>query len=315
MEKIWLIGTGNIAVDYAKVLKGLNIDYIAIGRGRENVRKFELATEHTVIEGGIENYIALEPEKPSHAIVAVNVEALAATTEILLNFGIKNILLEKPGICTPNEIDKLVDLTKKMDANVLLAYNRRFYASIFKAEEMIKNDGGITSLIFEFTEWGHEIEKLYDGGKRFNYWFLGNSSHVVDLAFFLAGKPTSMSSFQKGGTNWHPKGAIYSGAGMTDKEVLFSYHANWNSPGRWFVEICTPKHRLYFKPMETLQIQNIGSVAVNPVEIDDLLDKKYKPGLYLQTKAFLENDLSRFYSVEDQKKMIEDVYLKICKYH
>ena len=40
--------------------------------------------------------------------------------------------------------------------------------------------------------------------------------------------------------------------------------------------------------MEQLQIQERGSVAVTPVEIDYTLDQKYKPGLYLQTECFLE---------------------------
>ena len=52
--------------------------------------------------------------------------------------------------------------------------------------------------------------------------------------------------------------------------------------------------------MESLHIQNIGSVAVTLFEINDELDKKFKPGLYIQTKAFLENSFSKLCSIDEQ---------------
>lgn len=315
MKKIWLVGTGNIAIEYAKVLHDIGVEYIAIGRGKKSVDKFIYNTQHDAIEGGIENFLKLNPEIPSHAIVTVNVENLSSTATTLLQYGIKNILLEKPGVCDPSEIYELVQLTQQKNANVLLAYNRRFYASTLKAQEIIKEDGGVTSFVFEFTEWSHKISQMFDGSKRFQYWFLGNSSHVVDLAFYLGGKPVDFCSFTTGNINWHPSGSIFSGAGKSDQGALFSYHANWESPGRWFVEICTSKHRLYFKPMETLQIQNIGSVDINPVSLENDLDLKFKPGLHLQIQNFLRNDFSRFSTIQDQKEIIYNTYLKMCSYN
>lgn len=314
MNKIWLVGTGNIAIEYAKVLKELDVEYIAIGRGKTNVDKFFTETQHKAIEGGLENFLNHKPETPSSAIVTVNVEALSFIANLLLKYGIKNILLEKPGVCDPSEIHDLVHLTQEKGANVVLAYNRRFYASTIKAQEIIKEDGGVTSFIFEFTEWAHRIMPIYDGSRRFQYWFLGNSSHVVDLAFYLGGNPVELCSFTSGTLDWHSKGAVFSGAGKSNREALFSYHANWKSPGRWFVEICTNKHRLYFKPMETLQIQNIGSVVVSPVFLNDELDKKFKPGFYLQIKNFMQGNYGSFCTISEQKYMIEKYYLKMSNY-
>ena len=42
--------------------------------------------------------------------------------------------------------------------------------------------------------------------------------------------------------------------------------------------------------METLQRQRRGSFALEPVEIDDTLDRRYKPGLYRQTAAFVSGE-------------------------
>lgn len=314
MNAVWLVGTGNIAIEYGKVLQELEIEYIAIGRGKTNVDKFVGTTQHDAFEGGLEKFLSRNPEIPSHAIVAVNVESLSLTASMLLKYGVQNILLEKPGVCDPFEIYDLVRLTQEKNANVVLAYNRRFYASTLKAQEIIEEDGGVTSFVFEFTEWAHKITPIFDGGRRFQYWFLGNSSHVVDLAFYLGGNPVEMYTFTSGSVEWHSNAAVFSGAGKTDKNALFSYHANWKAPGRWFVEVCTNKHRLYFKPMETLQIQEIGSVAINPVEIDDSLDKQFKPGLYLQIKSFIKGDFSRFSSIEEQQLMVDNYYLKMSNY-
>ena len=315
MNTIWLVGTGGVGTEYAKVLDSLKINYIAIGRGEESVQKFETASGHAAIKGGFEKYISSNPKIPTHAIISVGVEELSSTATALINAGIKNILLEKPGICEPREIKELVKIAHEKGANVVLAYNRRFYASVLKAEEIISDDLGVTSFNFEFTEWAHKIEPMANDSGKFRRWFLANSTHVADLAFFLGGKPEKISAFHIGGLSWHPDASVFSGAGISKKGALFSYQANWEAPGRWVVEICTHKHRLYFKPMESLQIQELGSVAVNPVIIDDHLDKEFKPGFYLQTKAFLNGEMSRFCTLEEQKEMIEKYYVEMSGYN
>jgi predicted dehydrogenase len=314
MNTIWLVGTGAVGIEYAKVLDSLKINYIAVGRGDANALKFETASGHAAIRGGVDKFIGLNPEIATHAIVAVGVEELSSTAIALIKAGVKNILLEKPGICEPGEINELVKISREKSAHVVLAYNRRFYASVLKAEEIISDDMGVTSFNFEFTEWAHKIGPMSDGSNKFSRWFLANSTHVADLAFYLGGKPEQMSSFHIGGLTWHPSASVFSGAGVSIKGALFSYQANWEAPGRWVVEICTKKHRLYFKPMESLQIQENGSVTVNPVIIDDHLDKEFKPGFYLQTKSFLTGELSRFCTIEEQKEMIEKYYTKISGY-
>ncbi len=148
------------------------------------------------------------------------------------------------------------------------------------------------------------------------YWVLANSSHVIDTAFFLGGQPAQISCYTAGkdALPWHPSASVFFGSGRSENGALFGYQASWQSPGRWAVEILTNKHRLYFKPMETLQIQEKGSVHVSSVEIDDRLDKEFKPGLYLQTKAFLEGDYTRFCTIEQQAEHVERYYKKIGNY-
>lgn len=313
---IWLIGTGLVGMEYAKVLNALNIEYIPIGRGEKSAALFEKETGHVVVRGGLSAFLSSCPEKPSAAIIAVGIEALTDTCIELIAYGVKNILQEKPGIGWISEIDRLEEAIRKTDAKVVLAYNRRFYSSVLAAEKIIEEDGGVSSFNFEFTEWSHTIAPLPKTQVEHNTWFMGNSSHVIDTAFFLGGQPEQLCTFRAGENKleWHPSGAIYAGAGISEKGALFSYQANWLAPGRWVIEILTTKHRLYFKPMESLQIQNIGSVVITPVAIDNRLDTEFKPGFYLQTKAFLEGDYSRFCTVTEQKSHIEKYYKSMCGY-
>ena len=65
--------------------------------------------------------------------------------------------------------------------------------------------------------------------------------------------------------------------------------------------------------MELLQLQDKGSVKVYPVEIDDCLDKEFKPGFYLETKAFLEGETTRLCSIEEQVNNTKEIFQKIQK--
>jgi hypothetical protein len=58
-------------------------------------------------------------------------------------------------------------------------------------------------------------------------------------------------------------------------------------------------------------LQDVATVKVYPVEIDDHLDKMYKPGFYLETKSFLEGDYSRLCSLEQQAEHIKSIYNKM----
>ncbi len=310
MANIWIIGAGGIAIEYSKVLKALDKEYITIGRGHEKAQAFYEATGEKPIEGGLDAYIQTKPVIAEYAIVAVNVEYLAATTISLMKCGVKNIFCEKPGFNEPSEFNEVVSVAKETGAKVYYAYNRRFFASVLKAEEIIKEDGGLTSMNFEFTEWGHVIANTEHPAAVKKNWMTANSSHVIDLAFFEGGAPRQMTSFCSGELSWH-KPSNFSGAGITEKGVLFNYQANWDAPGRWAVELLTSKHRIYLKPMEQLQLQDKGSVKVYPVEIDDHLDKEFKPGFYLETKAFIEGDTARLCSLDQQQQHVINIYNKV----
>lgn len=295
--------------EYAKVLGAMNLNFHVVGRSKESTEKFKQETGIPVASGGIENWLRYNPV-PKKAIVAVTEDQLGVAAKALINAGCKQILVEKPGGLNAKDIKEVANLAKNKKAKVYVGYNRRFYASTQKALEIIEKEG-ILSFNFDFTERSYVIKGLNQSDKIKNNWFLQNSSHVIDMAFFMGGWPIKISAYKEGKLRWHPFGAVYAGAGISDKGALFSYHANWKSVGKWSVEIMTNKSRLIFRPLEKLQIQKYGSMNIGDFPLDDELDIKFKPGLYKQVESFLKNKKSLF-TIEDQVRHLKH-YAQIQK--
>lgn len=305
---ILLIGAGNMAKEHAKVLKKLNKNFLVIGRGEKSARNFEKEVGMPVYRSEIEKVIRCMDSIPTYAIVAVGVENLAKTTLTLISLGVKKILVEKPAGMDLEQIEKICQMAVEKNSKVFVGYNRRFYSSVEKAREIVKKDGGVLSLNFEFTEWPHTIEPLDKPEEVKKVWLLANSTHVIDLAFFFGGRPRQIKAYVQGELSWHPSGSMYCGAGVTEQDALFSYNANWEAPGRWGVEVLTKSHRLYFRPLEQLAIQENKTIKVQQVEIDDSLDRIYKPGVFKMINTFLKD-------VEDDRLVTIEEHYKNSQYY
>ena len=107
MNKCWLVGAGYMGDEYAKVLKSLDVDFLVIGRGQNNVDKLVYEFGIDGFTGGLISFLETNPEIPECAIVAVTVEELKSTTIELIKFGVKKILVEKPAGLNKREIEEL----------------------------------------------------------------------------------------------------------------------------------------------------------------------------------------------------------------
>jgi predicted dehydrogenase len=310
--KTWLIGAGVMAQDYCKVLVAQGVDFDVIGRGLGSAKSFEAVTGKAVFAGGLEK--ALRAHKaPDCAIIAVGVESLTDTAQRLIHAGTRRLMVEKPGGLNTLQIQSLAEKAIRYNAEVFIAYNRRFYAATSLARALIEEDGGAVSCNFEFTEWSHKIATITLGAGVKKAWFLANSTHVVDLAFHLCGFPKDWHCWHGGSLDWHPSAARFCGSGITEQDVFFSYHADWEAPGRWGVEVLTRNRRFVLRPMELLQVTELGSVKLESVMLDDQLDKEYKPGLFMQTSAFIEHRDSLFCSIGEQRRHC-DLYEQMAGY-
>jgi predicted dehydrogenase len=290
MKRILLVGTGNMAREYYRVLRDFDVALTIVGRSGPNADAFHKEFGVNPVIGGIKDYLINCQEKFDGAIVAVGVDLLNETAACILRFGCKRILLEKPGGLNFDEIRSLASLSLTKNAEIFIAYNRRFYTSVSQLLHLAEDDGGILSGSFEFTEWSHVIKDLNVSETIKENYFLANSTHVLDLAFYIMGKPKDLSSVVAGDCGWH-KPSVFAGSGRTERNILFSYSANWESAGRWGVEVQTAKRKLILRPMEKLFQQRVGELTQMEVDVkDSYIDEKYKPGVYRQVQAFLSEE-------------------------
>ena len=297
-----IIGSGWMAQEYLKAAKFLPQDkfsvYAPSERNKEAITKLN-GKFYTDLN------LALTEAKPTHVIVASSVESLVEVSKKVLELKINNVLIEKPAYLHRPEGEDL--LKRAGGKNVLVGYNRRFYASANKPLEMIKaNDEKFVGVQFEFTELATDVtgtDKFSTETKE--HWAHANSSHVIDFAFFPVGLPQEnrWQAYKVGSLTWHPSAAQMVGSGLTEKGIPFSYSAYWGGVGRWSTEWITDKTRYIFRPMEKLQVQRLGTFSYQ--EID--LEWKYegaKHGLVEQLKGFLHGEGSgKFLTLQQSLKL------------
>lgn len=299
--------------EYAKVLCSLNTEFTIVGNSPENVEN--LAREYKVegISGGYRQLLENKTFSGDRAINCLPVDTLSESTVDLIEAGFSTILLEKPGAMSIAELEKIQKVAQENSSEVVIGYNRRFYQSTLALEKYLVEDP-LTAVNFEITEWSHALADDKSPMEVKQKWIFANTSHVIDLVLFELGSVKQLSTFTAGGIDWHPTGARFVGAGISNNDVLISYMGYWDGPGRWSIDFVTRTRRYIFRPMEKLQIQELGSVQVSFDEsIDYTYDEQFKPGLFLQTKSFLDNDFTRLCSLQSQIESFE-IYSKIGNY-
>lgn len=289
-ERVLVIGAGNIAAEYCKIVSAMGFEPVLVGRAPE--KTIALANELNIAEyysGGVDE-LSADFNFPTKAIVATSIDTLYYVTVSLLNRNVTNILVEKPAFLHQEEGEFLRELTNEKSANLFVAYNRRSYASTRTALRIIKEDGGVSSVHFDFTEAISRIDPKKYAKNALQSWVLSNSTHVIDTAFLFTGIPKRLDGQVTGNAvEWHPSGSIFTGNGISVKRIPFTYHANWGSAGRWGIEIHTPKRKLILRPMEELSEQKWGSFEIEKITLNREKEELYKPGFYLQVKDFLYN--------------------------
>jgi len=289
MYNIVLIGAGYMAEEYIKVLKMTNItnmNIVVIGNRQENCDRLTKEYNIKTYFGGLESNLNVL-DTTEYVIIASPVNLLTVHLELVINKNIKNILIEKPAGLN---INKLVDLSieaENKNINVYVAYNRRFYNSVIIAKELIEEDGGPVLFNMDISEMLHTINiDKYDAAVLDN-WLLSNTSHVIDLAIYLCGRPVTIKCHTQKGLEWNRnKNAIYAGSGITNRDCLFSYQGNWTGAGRWSLEIFTKNYTFLFCPLEELQIRKRGTV--NFIKSNVPLEST-KPGLFMMIQHFIFN--------------------------
>jgi predicted dehydrogenase len=283
-----IVGTGLIAEEYIKCLINLKCNFEIVGNSKEKCNYILNKYNKNCYNGGIENFNF--EKKYENIIIATPIKLLFSHLKICIIKckDLKNIFIEKPGCLYTYQINEIIKI--KCDINIYIAYNRRFYSSVIKGKEIIKNDK-IKKLNLCINEYKlNKIQKLVEKELIQNY-FTGMTTHVVDLAFFLTGIPNILNVLNidgYGDLEYHKRGCFFNGNGITKNGIEFEYNGDWSESGKWKIELYLESGKiLSYQPLEDLKIiNNDGSEEIikrSQIDID------FKPGYYYQVKSFISD--------------------------
>jgi predicted dehydrogenase len=286
-----VIGVGKMGSAHLAALAALSPDSLTAWAPGSRPRAIEREVGGVAVRRD-ELAKTLAAVRPTHVVVASPVETLAPIAVEVMKAGVKHLLIEKPAAMDQRECRLLLACASETGAEIYVAYNRRFYASVRCALEHMRAAGErIESVMFEFNEAmpAQGPGSASDVAAR---WLLANSMHVIDTAFHPVGPPDMQRSLfhRRGGLSWHPAGSIFVGSGETTRGIPFAFHANWDAPGRWGFEWMTKSTRYVFRPIEKLSVMRRGRFDLEPMALDDEIDTRFKPGVYHQNAAFLAGD-------------------------
>lgn len=283
-----IVGGGLIAEEYIKCLIAFNIEFEIVVNTEKTKQKLLDKYNHKCYSGGLE--IFTFDKKYDNIIIATPIQFLFNHLKlcILNNNHLKNILIEKPGCMYSYQLKEIIAIKK--DVEIFIAYNRRFYSSIIEGKQII-NDDPIEKLNLTIDEYNLDNiakQKSYDIMENT---FANMTTHVVDVAFYLAGVPKQINVLNINGYGelyYHKKAAIFNGNGITENNIEFEYNGNWTHSGKWKMEFHLKSGKiLSYQPLENLKIINVdgSEQIITQNEIDTL----YKPGYYKQINSFIKN--------------------------
>ena len=265
-KKVLIIGGGEIAKQYALAFLKFHIsDITIIVKTGDSISNFCIEKNLKLLKGGFEIHLS-NLKKMDLVVIATPIPILINATQLCIDNGQDNILIEKPGSLYSKELLSLSKTCK--DKKIRIGYNRLVYPNLHKLKKLINSEGGVTSCRFTFTEWLDRIEFEKDESIVHQRWGIGNSLHVISMAFDIIGLPKEITSIQSGKIDWHDSGSQFIGCGTSENNIPFTYHADWGSGGRWGIEIFTKENSYLLIPLEELYVCKKFTGTILPVEFD-----------------------------------------------
>jgi hypothetical protein len=284
-NSVLLIGAGTMGRQYLQALKRLQVTAIRLCRQSQSMVHEHTALEGVQILGG--GFLALKRRGPDEtAIVALPMDRTVAAVEHLLNLGYKQILCEKPISLWADELIHLEKKAANLGAHIYCALNRVAYPSFCELQFLALREGGFQSASYDFSEILSRFNTAsypIDAQKR---WGVANSLHVISMAHRLIGLPKDITSYRSGSLSWHPSGSAFVGAGLSEQEIPFSYHAVWGNTGRWSLELHTAKAAYRLCPLEQLVRREDPLGDWKAISLS-VFAPEIKSGILEETAAFL----------------------------
>jgi predicted dehydrogenase len=285
-SRVLVIGAGWMGKQYSFALARMGVRNVCVvSRSEQSAKECCAKFDFKPCHGGYQECL---PSLGTFDLVIVTtpIHELKPATMFALECGSRNILVEKPASLYSSELLDWSEELNQSDVRIRVAYNRITYPNLWKLKELVQSEGGVTSCRYTFTELVHTINFNNNEPDVYQRWGISNSLHVISMAHELIGMPEEIRTFCFGELEWHPSGSCFVGGGYTHKNIPFSYHADWQSAGRWGIEVMTPQNAYRLIPLEQLYQCRKGSFNWELVETTSAFPE-LKQGIAEQTAIML----------------------------
>jgi len=294
-----IIGGSEMSRQYILALLKFKIkDITVIAKSGNYLSQVCKENDVKLLTGGFENNLT-SIEKKDLVIIAPPLDLTVSATKLALQSGQQNILIEKPGSLYHTELEELQKLCSK--ESIRVGYNRLVYPNLHKLKKLVDKEGGITSCRYTFTERLGSIDFNKDSEEVYHRWGISNSLHVIAMTLDLIGMPREIYPYQYGKLEWHPTGSIFVGTGITEKNIPFSYHADWGSGGRWGIEVNTAENSYQLIPLEDLFARPKDTGTWNKIDFK-ISFPEIKQGIAEEVAVMLGEDKSCLDMLPDLEK-------------
>lgn len=289
--RLAIIGTGEIAGFHVSAARaaGFVVEHIA---ARANSVTPELFGQKYEIPNvwSDPNELIRQSSLWDAIILAASTEAMVPLVELAIETG-KPILAEKPVGTTARALTHLIDRS----AQVLVGFNRRFYAPVQSAKRFIES-GGPCLMHLELPE---DVPIDPKTGARDLKAVRLNSVHGFDLVNYLAAGLTIVDVHHV-----HPVGERRGGILVlqSSKGDICTISANWNAPANFSLSIDREGERFELRPLEYGALYR-GMRVIEPTPetpirkyvpqrvaevLPDQDSINFKPGFVAQCRALLD---------------------------
>jgi predicted dehydrogenase len=290
--KVAMIGLGRMGKFHLDVLlKMRNVKIVcALTKNNLNPEKYEILAKYKITNHYTSVYKMLINENIDAAFVQPSVQDVFKITKILLENNI-NCLIEKPPGLSLLESQILKKLINKNKLIHLIGMQRRFYSNISKIKLYEKKLGKMYSISMHAPENFDDIKKKKKfTSKVLKKWMYANGIHMLDLLnFFSKSEPKKIFSISKR-INENTKNS-FNAIIEYKNGVTANYISNWKSIGSWSIKLYYLNGIVIIKPIEETVVKFNNGKKIQIKKSN--LDQKFKAGLYLQNKMFVNSCLNK----------------------
>ncbi len=265
------IGFGKQALEYARVLKSLNIKINSVcisnlKRNKNNLRKYEIVHIYQDIRR------AISEKKYNCVFIFLPWYLIEKKIIYILKNTNKRIFCEKPIALSLKSLSKINKLSNRYNKKLYILYNRRYYNIHFFLKKKINKNSSIKAFIPEKINLTlKKIDKKLKGKIKYHL-----TSHWID--FFTSVTNKKIIKVKKNKNLY-----IFS---LSGKKNLITVAPNF--PGKITAEFKSNNYIYRLNSLENLQVIDLKKNKIIK-KIDEFGYNKFKPGVLNLIKSVISN--------------------------